>query len=123
MVLKPEHSPYYVLGVLNSKLLTFYLQRIGTCFQGGYFAYEPNYLQRMPIRDINFSNPADKANHDLMVELVQRMLSLHEKLQAARISQEKTFFQHQINATDHQIDRLVYELYGLSEDEIEIIEG
>ena len=30
---------------------------------------------------------------------------------------------HQIAATDRQIDRLVYDLYGLTEDEIQIVEG
>ncbi len=48
-----------------------------------------------------------------MVELVQRMLSLHEKLGTAKISYEKTFIQHQIDATDYQIDKLVYKLMGL----------
>jgi type II restriction/modification system DNA methylase subunit YeeA len=35
----------------------------------------------------------------------------------------KTFLQNQIDATDRQIDQLVYELYGLTEDEIKIVEG
>jgi hypothetical protein len=36
---------------------------------------------------------------------------------------DKTPLQRQITATDHQIDKLVYELYGLSDDEIAIVEG
>jgi hypothetical protein len=35
---------------------------------------------------------------------------------------EKTAFQRQIEATDQQIDKLVYELYGLTEEEIKIVE-
>ncbi len=63
------------------------------------------------------------ARHDKMVELVERMLSLHERLLTAKLNQEKTIIQHQIDATDRQIDRLVYQLYALTEDEIEIVEG
>ena len=57
-----------------------------------------------------------------MVELVQGMLSLHKQLAAARTGQEKTAIQRQIDALDGQIDRLVYELYGLSDEEIAIVE-
>ena len=42
---------------------------------------------------------------------------------AARLPQEKEMIQRQIQATDEQIDRLVYELYGLTEEEIKIVEG
>jgi|SRR5215208_5325557 len=91
-------------------------------FQGGYFAYEPRYLERIPIRTIDFSDPEDVARRDRMVELVEQMLGLHERLVGARIERERTVMWHQISATDRQIDRLVYELYGLTNDEIRIVE-
>ena len=57
-----------------------------------------------------------------MVTLVERMLSLHQKLAAASTPDEKTILQRQIDLTDQQIDQLVYQLYGLTDDEIAIIE-
>ena len=72
---------------------------------------------------INFSDPADRARHDQMVELVQRMLELHKRLAEAKTPLDRTTLQRQIVATDKQIDRLVYELYGLTEEEIGIVEG
>jgi len=54
-----------------------------------------------------------------VVGLVQRMLALHKQLAAASIPA----YQRQIDATDRQIDRLVYELYGLTDEEIGIVEG
>ena len=42
---------------------------------------------------------------------------------AATIPADKELYQRQIQATDRQIDALVYELYGLTEEEIEIVEG
>jgi hypothetical protein len=58
-----------------------------------------------------------------MVELVEHMLALHRQLAAAKIEHEKTALERQIEATDRQIDALVYELYGLTEQEIKIVEG
>jgi hypothetical protein len=57
-----------------------------------------------------------------MVELVERMLGLNKQLAKAKAPQTKTVLQRQIETTDRQIDRLVYELYELTEDEIKIVE-
>ena len=80
-----------------------------------------NMIQ-LPIRTIDFSDPADVARHDRMVELVQSMLDLH-KLASAGTDHDKTLLARRIEATDRQIDRLVYELYGLTEEEIGIVEA
>jgi len=58
-----------------------------------------------------------------MVALVTQMLDLNKRLQDARLEQEKTQLSRQIAATDGAIDTLVYELYGLTEEEIAIVEG
>ncbi|WP_348530882.1 hypothetical protein [Methanothrix sp.] len=57
-----------------------------------------------------------------MVALVEQMLSLHKRVRDARTSHERDVIQRQIDATDIEIDRLVYELYGLTEEEIRIVE-
>ena len=58
-----------------------------------------------------------------MVGMVNQMLTLHEGLVAARTEHDKTLLERQIAATDRQIDTLVYEIYGLTDDEIAIVEG
>ena len=58
-----------------------------------------------------------------MVKLVEQMLALHTQQAAARTPQEQTALTRQIAATDTQIDRLVYDLYGLTAAEIKIVEG
>ena len=60
--------------------------------------------------------------HDKMVELVDEMLKLHRRLPAASGETERVT-EMRIEATDREIDALVYRLYGLSEDEVAIVEG
>ena len=57
-----------------------------------------------------------------MVTLVEQMLTLHQQSPAAKTPDAQARLQRQIDATDRQIDRLVYELYGLTEGEIKIVE-
>jgi SAM-dependent methyltransferase len=112
----------YVLGLLNSKLLDKYLKSYSSPFSGGYFAFNRQYIELLCIQRIDFSNSTDKARHDQMVRLVVSMLSLHRDLDKASPSQRETILR-QIDATDENIDHLVYELYGLSDEEIRIVEG
>ncbi len=67
--------------------------------------------------------PVDVARHDRMVELVEGMLSLYGRLAGARIGRERMVIGHQIEAMDRRIDPLVYELYGLTDEEVGIVEG
>ena len=77
------------------------------------------------------SNLAEKAMHDKMVSLVERMLELHNphrppmggRWGGGRTPQEQEMVKREIESTDRQMDTLVYELYGLTEDEIRIVEG
>jgi hypothetical protein len=80
-------------------------------------------MKQLPIRTINFSDPADKQRHDQMVALVERMLALHRQRAATRTPTEQTMLDRQIAATDAQIDHLVYALYGLTEAEIALVDG
>jgi hypothetical protein len=113
----------YFLGILNSKLFWYFLSSTGNVLRGGYFRFKTEYIRPFPIRTINFSDPVDLARHDRMVALVESMLALHKQSAAARLPDEKERLSRQIEQTDRQIDRLVYELYGLTEEEIKIVEG
>jgi TaqI-like C-terminal specificity domain len=116
-------SARYVLGLLNSRVLDFYLKKVSTPLRGGYFRYFTQFIEQLPIRPIDFSNAADKARHDRMVQLLEHMLTLHKQLALAKAPHDKTVLPTQIDATDRQIDRLVYDLHELTDEEIRIVEG
>jgi hypothetical protein len=58
-----------------------------------------------------------------MVELVQSMLDLHRLISSAGPDHDRTLIARRIEATDRQIDRLVYDLYQLTEEEIRLVEA
>jgi type I restriction-modification system DNA methylase subunit/predicted type IV restriction endonuclease len=104
---------FAILGLFNSTLANWwFVKRYGLLMEVGGFK-----VAKIPLPE------HWKDGHDRMVDLVKQMINLHEQLSIARTSNDKNFVQRQIYATDHQIDRLVYKLYGLTEDEIEIVEG
>jgi len=107
----------YILGVLNSTLLNTYFSKRFTTI-----SLKAASLGVLPIRRIDLSKPKDKAAHDRMVAFVDRMLDLNKRLVKARSVEARGRLQRLIDRTDREIDGLVYELYGLTEEEIEIVE-
>jgi len=118
-----QEGSQYVLGLLNSTLLTYLHRLIAPPKGNNYFEVKTRVVGKLPIRRINFSNAADKSRHDRTVELVEQMLALHKQLGGTKTAHARTNIERQIDATDVQIDKLVYELYGLTEDEIKIVDG
>jgi hypothetical protein len=51
------------------------------------------------------------------------MLKLQKKYREARMERDKELYERQIRIVDAQIDRLVYDLYGLTEEEVKVVEG
>jgi len=115
-------SDKFLLGILNSKLTYFLFETNLPKLQAGFFMPAYVVLKNFPIYTIDFDNSDDKTRHDRMVTLVTEMLELHKHLSHAKTDQEKRIITQEIESTDRQIDSLVYGLYGLTADEIAVVE-
>ena len=113
-----NYSIKYLLGLLNSTLISWYFRFF---LSEGVHCY-PNDAKQLPIRTIEFSKPKEKKMHDDLVAMVDRMLKLQKKYHSTRLEHDKKLYKNQIDHLDNQIDTLVYKLYGLTEGEIKIVE-
>jgi len=117
-----EVNPHYLMGILNSQLFKF-LYRLISLESGRVLAQvKPKIISQLPIRTINLSDPAEVAKHDKLVSLVNNMLGLQKKYREARMERDKEIYERQIKIVDAQIDGLVYDLYGLTVEEIKVVE-
>ena len=112
----------YLMGILNSRLFVF-VYRLLSLEKGRVLPQvKPTILGTLPIRTIDFARTNDKSLHDQMIALVSKMLDLNKNLAKSKTPQEKSVIQRQVEAADRQIDKLVYKLYELTDEEIEIVE-
>lgn len=108
----------FLTGILNSRLMKFYYE---TSFPT--LHVQRDEVASLPIPQVDLDIVANRRQFERIVEVVDQILILHRKLAAARTPQDQTVLQRQIDATDRQIDQLVYELYGLTDAEIKIVEA
>jgi len=118
-----DHGLEYLLVLLNCRLSRWYFPRVSAPFRGNWRSANRQFLSLLPIRVIDFKNAKDTAVHRQLVGLADSMKTLQGQLAAAKSTAQKGIIQRQIDATDAEIDRLVYNLYGLKEEEIKIVEG
>jgi predicted type IV restriction endonuclease len=115
---RDDIDPLFVLGLLNSRLIrVFWLQRFYDQ-RRTFPKIKGTYLKQLPICLMKASD----TGRNRVVRLVEGMLALRQRLESTRTDQDKVVIQRQIEAADRQIDQLVYELYGLSDEEIRIVE-
>ncbi len=103
----------HVLGVLLSAIGAWYLRTKYSIYDTLYPWYTKKQLSQFPMK------PMDSK----LVQLVDAMLALNARLKSVRTDQELSSLRRQIEATDRQIDGLVFQLYGLTDQEIAIIEN
>jgi len=96
----------FLLAILNSSISYFFFMQVLPKLKGDF--YEPGYVY---LKDLPIAKP-DKLNHKKIVEHVDQILSLKKADPNADTS-----------ALEKAIDKLVYELYGLTDEEIRIVEG
>ncbi len=116
---------YFLLGLLNSRLLEYYYKRTTVPKAGGFYIYKHMFLRPLPIRRIDFSDPGEKAMHHRIVGLVEEMLELQRRVSPIRNTpcNERDELLRAIEQKDREIDQAVYDLYGLTEEERRIVEG
>ena len=100
-------TPYspYMLALLNSTLVDWYFRSIGVERDGGFYEYKPMFIERLPIPTIS------AAEQEPFIELVDELLAA----KAADLNADT-------NELERNIDRLVYDLYGLTEEEDTAVE-
>ena len=97
-IIKISKAPYYILGILNSKLISFwFVHKFGKMQRGVFPQFKINELESFPIVNLN----EEQESH--FVSSVSRRINN--------------------NINDDEIDKLVYHLYGLTYDEVLIVDS
>jgi type I restriction-modification system DNA methylase subunit len=113
----------FILGVLASSVGGWYLRTKHGIYDKLYPWFTKEQLAAFPLPCLDLERGEDRAHHDDIVALVRRMLDLEQKLERARAEADRTILERVRQATDAEIDRMVFELYGFSLPQIEIILG
>ncbi|MHB1662790.1 MAG: Eco57I restriction-modification methylase domain-containing protein, partial [Thermoplasmataceae archaeon] len=121
IVLKEEYKDhyYYILALLNSKILEFYLKNISTPFRGGYFSYGRRFIEQLPIEKSVLSVENE------LSQVSKKLVELHEKLKLNKNIETdlNNRIRDEVKLNEQKLNSIAYKVYNLSNGEIQIIEN
>lgn len=100
----------YLIGLLNSKLLDYFIKSIASTKQGGYYEYKPMYLSKIPIKIINESDDTDVLLRLTIEQLVEQVLGLNSELLSCRIPDRIEQLKSHIHHIENKINEYVYQI-------------
>ena len=113
-----KHSMKFICGILNSKLINYwYCNKYKMPTIGGY------ELHSIPFKRIDFENSKSRLIHDTIETLVEQLIHTKKELGDAVLDKKIDYLDKKCLSLTRQIDNVIYELYGLTDDEIKIVEG
>lgn len=113
----------YLLGILNSKLNYYLFEKILPKLRGGFFEPSSVFFLKFPIPKIDNADKTRSVLSQKIIDFVDSLLSIQKELSLTKTDSDKKHLEHKAELLDKQIDALVYQLYGLDEEEIKIVEG
>jgi hypothetical protein len=120
--LNNETDLKYILGIINSELANYYIKLIAlNLTEGAFTKVRTNQLARLPI--INLKSNNDEALKSEIVKLVDQLLKLNEEIKEAKLQTQIDQIKSKIDYCENRINELVYQLYGLTQEDIRIVEG
>ncbi len=110
--------PFYdelLICILNSQIIRFLFKKISSSIRGDYLRFIRQYIETIPV-------PMDVKNIEIEKH-VKSIFALNEEIAKQKVPERIDQLKSRIQYTDQRINELVYELYGLTEEEIRIAEG
>lgn len=111
----------YLLGLLNSKVVSFYLRAICPPKLGGYSRFNARSIASTPVLATGDEAVADQVSR--VAAAARCLVSLADEAKSARMSGDREGLKRSAGTVEYQLNQAVYELYGLTDDEIAIIES
>lgn len=118
-----EYSLNFLLAMVNSKVNQFVWQKTHFDEKKTFPKIKKEAILSISIPVIDFGNETEKEKHGQITQLVDNLLKLNDELQSTKLETQRQQIQRTINHTERKIDELVYGLYGLSDEEVKIVEG
>ncbi len=115
----------YLLGLLNSKLFWFMIRGLSNALRGGLWRFRlfSGHVEKLPIRTINLNDNEVKDKTDRFIKLVESAIQIYERIASAKSQNDREILKRQSVEIEALINKLVYELYGLTDEEIKIVEA
>lgn len=114
-----EYSIFYILGILAHPAFEAMIKSRASEFRGSYYSHGKQFIENLPIKDLNLDNREDKLQYDSIVKCVQNLIKTRTSIQTIYNSGQKKVLKRKFNFLQEKLITLINTLYDLNSDELE----
>lgn len=118
---KSNYSLLYILGILSHPLFENMVKAGASEFRGAYYSHGKQFIENIPVRQIDFENPIEKDSYDTIIGLVENLIKTKVRLRNAGYGSKKTVLRRKMDTLFKQLVESINLLYGISEEEFIVV--
>jgi type I restriction-modification system DNA methylase subunit len=116
-----NYSLHYILGILAHPLFEAMVKSGASEFRGAYYSHGKQFIENLPIRQIDFTKPAEKKLHDEIVKTVKKLIDTKATYNGIYITSKKKVMQHKMDLLFKSLISQINFLYGISQEEMNYV--
>lgn len=109
-----QESIFYIQAILNHWLMELLVKQGASVFRGGYYSHGKQFIAKLPIYRIDFSNTEESKVHDAIVAQVHIIEKLKKKQNEAENTASKDNYRRLADAAFSELTEMINALYGVS---------
>lgn len=118
-----KYSIYYLAGLLSHPVLEAMVKSRASEFRGEYYSHGKQFIENLPIREIDFTDKDQKKAHNAIVRNVKSIIKAKENLNGIKVYAKQRIIQRKINRLYNNLFNQIDALYGLTQGDIDCITG
>ncbi len=116
-----DYSLYYILAILSHPLWEAMIKAVASTFRGGYYSHGRQFIDQLPIRQINFTDPSDRALHDTIAELTRQVLDTQRAFDGATAAPQRMVTGRKLNLLIDRLHKQIGLLYEITDEDVRIV--
>ena len=108
-----EYSVKYIQAILNSPFISNLIEESSVYYEGGYYSAGKQYLEKIPIRKIDFNLVEEINIYDTILNTIEELEAFSESLEKTSSASKKINIERQIAFKEKKLNSLIETLYGI----------
>lgn len=121
LISNSEYSPLYLLGILSHPLFEAMVKAGASEFRGAYYSHGKQFIENLPVRQIDFTDKAQVKQYNEVVKTVEQLIAAKQGYNQVYLGARKRVFERKIDFLFDKLVALINKLYGISDDEMNIV--
>ncbi|MBW1612599.1 MAG: Eco57I restriction-modification methylase domain-containing protein [Deltaproteobacteria bacterium] len=121
LINRSDYSLLYFLGILSHPLFENMVKAGASEFRGAYYSHGKQFIENIPIRQIDLDNTSEKEKYNTIIKLVESLIKTKVQLKNAAYGSKRTVLQRKADTLFDQLIQSINLLYGISEEEFSLV--